>query len=615
MACWRVTSCSTRKTDSSFVAALIKDTKEDFLVRYAALRCMRFFWEYRDDVLKKASIVDSLKPLLDQPDIVDLAVEDLRKWQQWDLAPKLVQLVRQARRTTCRSSSEVLSSTLSAAPSDEPKPLPSFLVRMRADPKQAERVATWSNCWNWRSRGRSRQRRRKDRSTFHSKRTAGLCRPFVFPIGAGMYDRTSQLIGVCERSRMNRRAVALLLYLRIAASAPAPIATRRVRNCRRYRQEARNSRIVVIGTLSNPRLVGGDSGLTDLNVEHVIKDDPALDKKRTLTLPRWTPVDRKKPPRVLVFFDVYEDKLDPFRGVNLRGDSASEYLRGGLALDDRDRVTTLLYYFRHLDSSDPDVAADAFLEFAKAADQEVGAVGPKLDPAKLRKLLADPKTPPERLGVFAYLLGACGTKSDADTLAKLLEKGDERTAAAVSGILGGLIQMRPNDGWKRAIALIEDPKRPYQDKLAVLGTLRFFHAYQPEEHRKAIVAGMSAVVARGDMADMAIEDLRRWKWWDLTRHIVAQYQQPTHTAPLVKNAILRYALTCPDEAAAAFVQTVAASEPALVREVKESLEFERPSPPKPSHDQFGNPLYPLPCPARRNRGRLAGRRCGDRLAG
>jgi len=83
-----------------------------------------------------------------------------------------------------------------------------------------------------------------------------------------------------------------------------------------------------------------------------------------------------------------------------------------------------------------------------------------------------------------------------------------------------------------------------------------------------------------DMADMAIEDLRRWKWWDLTRHILAQYGKPTHAAPLVKNAILRYALTCPDADSAAFVKALRVSEPALVREVEESLEFERPTPPK-----------------------------------
>jgi hypothetical protein len=331
--------------------------------------------------------------------------------------------------------------------------------------------------------------------------------------------------------------------------------------------------------LSNPRLVG-DNGVTDLVVEHVVKDHPALGNQRTLTLPRWTPVDPKKPPRVLVFFDVYEGKLDPFRGVNLRGTAVPGYLRGGLALDDRDRVGSLLYYFRHLDSSDPDVAADAFLEFAKATDREVGEVGPRLDPAKLRQFLADSKTPPERLGLFGFLLGACGTPADGDALAALLAKGGDRMAAGLGGILGGLIEMRPAEGWKLAVHLLEDPKRPYQDKLAVLGTLRFFQAYQPDQHRPAILAGMAAVVARGDMADMAIEDLRRWKWWDLSRHVLAQYGQPSHAAPLVRNAILRYALTCPDAEAVAFVKAVRAKDAATVKEVEESLEFERPIGPK-----------------------------------
>jgi hypothetical protein len=345
------------------------------------------------------------------------------------------------------------------------------------------------------------------------------------------------------------------------------------------RQEARNSKFVVVGTLANPRLVG-DNGATDLNVEHVPKDDVARGKQRTLTLPRWVPVDAKKPPRVLVFFDVYEGKLDPFRAVTLRGTAVPDYLKAALALDDRDRVASLLFYFRHLDSPDPDVASDAFLEFAKATDQEIGVVGPKLDSAKLRKLLADPKTPSERLGVFAFLLGACGNRNDAQVLAGMIDKPEERNSAALSGLLGGLIEMRPEDGWKRVVVILDDPRRPYRDKLAALGTVRFFHAYRPAENRKAILAGMSAVVARGDMADMAIEDLRRWQWWDQTRQILSQYNEPTHSAPLVKNSILRYALTCPNADATAFVKAVEAKEPVAVREVRESLEFERSPPTK-----------------------------------
>src|SRR5262245_9132267 len=126
------------KDGLAYVAGLIKDTKEDFLVRYAALRSMRFFWEYRDDVLKKAAIVDAVKPLIDQPDIVDLAVEDLRKWQQWELAPKLVGLFDKPSHDVSIIQRSILKYALSA-PADN-KACADFLTRMRSDEKQAERV-------------------------------------------------------------------------------------------------------------------------------------------------------------------------------------------------------------------------------------------------------------------------------------------------------------------------------------------------------------------------------------------------------------------------------------------------------------------------------------------
>lgn len=126
------------KDGLEFVAHLIKDTREDFLVRYAALRSMRFFWEYRDDMLKKPAIVATIMPLLDQPDIVDLAVEDLRKWQQWDLAPKVVGLFDKPSHDVSIIQRSIIKYALSA-PADT-KSAADFLARMRSDPKQAERV-------------------------------------------------------------------------------------------------------------------------------------------------------------------------------------------------------------------------------------------------------------------------------------------------------------------------------------------------------------------------------------------------------------------------------------------------------------------------------------------
>ena len=60
--------------------------------RYAALRAVRFFWENRTDVIDKKEVVAAAALLLEQADIADLAIEDLRKWQQWQCADQIIAL-------------------------------------------------------------------------------------------------------------------------------------------------------------------------------------------------------------------------------------------------------------------------------------------------------------------------------------------------------------------------------------------------------------------------------------------------------------------------------------------------------------------------------------------
>jgi hypothetical protein len=73
-----------------YARGILSDPKKDFMLRYAALRAARFFWDSRPDVVAKKDIVEAVAPLLGQKDIADLAVEDLRKWGQWDLADKVL---------------------------------------------------------------------------------------------------------------------------------------------------------------------------------------------------------------------------------------------------------------------------------------------------------------------------------------------------------------------------------------------------------------------------------------------------------------------------------------------------------------------------------------------
>jgi hypothetical protein len=80
------------KEGYEYACKVLKDPEREWQNRYAALRAVRFFWEYRTDVLDKQKLVDAAALLLDQGDICDLAIEDFRKWQRWELAPRIMSL-------------------------------------------------------------------------------------------------------------------------------------------------------------------------------------------------------------------------------------------------------------------------------------------------------------------------------------------------------------------------------------------------------------------------------------------------------------------------------------------------------------------------------------------
>jgi hypothetical protein len=343
------------------------------------------------------------------------------------------------------------------------------------------------------------------------------------------------------------------------------------------RQDAAQARLILYGTMANPRLgAGGDSGTTDLHIVSVVKSDPFLGDKKVVELPRYVPVtDPKDPPKFLMFCDITDGKLDPYRGVALKSAAVVNYLKGALALDAKDRARALEYSFRYLDDADAIVANDAYLEFAKATDQEIGQVGRKLSPDKLRRLLEDSATPPERLGLYAFLLGACGGDKEAALLRSLIQDLSARTRPALDGLLGGYIQLRPREGWDLALVILRDRQRSFVERYAVLRTLNFYYNWKPDDSRRPVLRGLGIALAQGDIADVAVEDLRRWKLWDLTSDVLAQFDKESHAAPIVRRAIVRYAVSCPRKEAIRFLDALRKQDPEMVKDVEESLQFEK----------------------------------------
>jgi hypothetical protein len=339
-----------------------------------------------------------------------------------------------------------------------------------------------------------------------------------------------------------------------------------------------SSRVILVGTIHNARLAGGGgAGACDLKVSDVLRETAAVKGKALVVLPRYLPVlDPKNPPLFLVYCDETAGKLDPLRGVQLKSKDSVAYLKKALALGDKDPAGNLPFFFKYLTDPDPEVARDAFIEFAKSNDQVIAKAAPKLPADKLRALLKDPATPANQLGVYALLLGAAGEEADAKFLRDLLDRKEERYVNASNGLLAGYIQRKPKEGWKLTQDILKDGKRPLILRLNVLRTIRFFQGARPKESRAEILKAFDGMLAQGELADMAIEDLRTWKVWDLTPQILKVYGRKECDSPLMQRAIIRYALSCtPTAEAKAFLAKRKAADAELVKEVEESLEIER----------------------------------------
>ena len=338
------------------------------------------------------------------------------------------------------------------------------------------------------------------------------------------------------------------------------------------REEALVADCVLDGTAGNARMVGRDEGATDFRVASAVKINDGLSIPACLTLPRYIRIDEKAENRFLLFCKFRNGSFDAYRGQAVGGPETAVYLRKALAKSPKDRAAQLAFFADNLDSADEVIAADAFLELAKAGDAEMRLLGNALAAERLRKLIASPKTPPERLSLFCYLLGRAGQSADFAFLKNGLERHPEQYRPAMAGVLGGMIELSPAEGWAYLRARATRKENSHAEQLAVLNALRFFKAARPDDLNGQILPIMKALFDRGDFADLIVEDWRQWKVGVYSAEIAAQYGNSTHAAPLIKRAIIRYALTIDDSSCRQLIAAVRRSDAELVDDIRKALE-------------------------------------------
>ena len=355
--------------------------------------------------------------------------------------------------------------------------------------------------------------------------------------------------------------------------------------------EVKQAHLIVFGSMSNARRDPNEfgKGTTDFEIEVVVKDHEFLKGKKTLTLPRYIPPDPKGKSKHLVFCEIYKGALDPYRGEQVPQDSKiAEYLKGAIDLQSKPVPDRLMYFFQNFDSPDWSISGDAFQEFSAAEYKDVRATAKLMDPDKILKMLKDPNTSMNRYGLLGMLLGHCGKPvPHGQALKTFIDDPKVKQASGLDGLLTGYILLDPKAGLGYVAGLIADSKEEFLVRYAALRCMRFFWEYRSEVvPKEALIGSVMPLIEQADIADLAIEDLRKWERWDLAPKLMGLFEKPTHDVPIVQRSLIKFALSAPatDQSCAELLAKLKADpkQAERVKDLEQLLELEKPRPEKPA---------------------------------
>lgn len=186
----------------------------------------------------------------------------------------------------------------------------------------------------------------------------------------------------------------------------------------------------------------------------------------------------------------------------------------------------LAYYLKFLETSNKFIADDAYNEFALAAFDDVIPLIDKLPLDKIRKWLADPKTPRTHLGLYGILLGLAGKPKDADLLKSAFIDKRNEYSLGVEGIITGYLLLRGGDG----VTTLEKEILHKRDAGAdvvypVLQALDLVWTYGRDRVPEAdLIHAMRTLLDNPTVRDFAVFSLSRWKDWTSTSRLIEMYE-------------------------------------------------------------------------------------------
>ena len=111
--------------------AKLRSKTVPFNETYATMQALRFMWTYGDEQISKDRLRQSMRIILDRPELADLVIVDLGRWQDWSVADRLMELYGSAGYdipSTKRAIVRFYLTMEAAKPKEAQEPFPAHVV-------------------------------------------------------------------------------------------------------------------------------------------------------------------------------------------------------------------------------------------------------------------------------------------------------------------------------------------------------------------------------------------------------------------------------------------------------------------------------------------------------
>lgn len=279
-------------------------------------------------------------------------------------------------------------------------------------------------------------------------------------------------------------------------------------------------------TFADEMIAGTDAGVT------VAQADPSPEKSERSTAsefsgkPSWS---------VGVFF--YWEVSSPLTDLSL------QYLLN-LPSNSVPAMIRLPYFVHWLESEDPELAMDAWSEFARSQYEDVLAVRSLLDREKLRTWIACPDTSPERLGLYGMLLGLCGNQDDKQFLEDQIgmPRPEKDFRYGIEGVIGGYLLLAGEEG----LEFLEESRLkpegvPYTEHFAVMQAVQFMWSYESDViPQPRLAMSLRHLLHQPQVREIVITNLSRWKDWEVAPELASMYNSSVADDERTREAILQF---------------------------------------------------------------------------